>query len=91
LQSISLILFKVNNQGAALAMAFFGFSVLLNGYLIFRSTFLPRWLGVLGMISGLCWLTFIYPPFGRGIFVYTRNLRPLEFCCDDREAAYRCE
>jgi hypothetical protein len=19
----------------------------------------------------LCWLTFIYPPFGRGIFVYT--------------------
>src|SRR6266436_4133067 len=71
LQSISLILFKVNNQGAALAMAFFCFSVLLNGYLIFRSTFLPRWLGVLVLISGLCWLTFIYPPFGRGIFVYT--------------------
>ena len=71
LQSISLILFKVNSQGTALAMAFFGFSVLLYGYLIFRSTFLPRWLGVLGLISGLCWLTFIYPPFGRGIFGYT--------------------
>jgi hypothetical protein len=71
LQSISLILFKVNSQGTSLAMAFFGFSVLQYGYLIFRSTFLPRWLGVLGMISGLCWLTFIYPPFGRGIFVYT--------------------
>src|SRR6185369_7444759 len=71
LQSLSLILFKVNNQGTSLAMAFFGFSVLLNGFLIFRSTFLPRWLGVLAMISGLCWLTFIYPPFGRGIFMYT--------------------
>lgn len=71
LQSISLILFKVNNQGTSLAMAFFGFSVLQYGYLIFRSTFLPRWLGVLGMISGLCWLTFIYPPLGRGVFVYT--------------------
>ena len=71
LQSISLILFKVNNQGTALAMAFFGFSVLLNGYLIFRSTFLPRWLGVLVLISGLCWLTFIYPPFGRSLFGYT--------------------
>jgi len=71
LQSISLILFKVNSQGTALAMAFFGFSGLLYCYLIFRSTFLPRWLGVLGLISGLCWLTFIYPPLGRGIFVYT--------------------
>ena len=70
-QSIALILLRVNNTGAATAMAFFGFSVTLNGYLIFRSTFLPRWLGVLGLISGLCWLTFIYPPFGRGIFVYT--------------------
>src|SRR5437667_2128520 len=71
LQSVSLVLLKVNNQGTALAMAFFGFSVLLNGYLIFRSTFLPRWLGVLALISGVCWLTFIYPPFGRSIFIYT--------------------
>jgi hypothetical protein len=46
-QSIALILLRVNNYGAAAAMAFFGFSVTLNGYLIFRSTFMPRWLGVL--------------------------------------------
>src|SRR5574341_1373842 len=71
LQSISMVLFKVNNQGAALAMAFFGFSVLLNGYLILRSTFLPRWLGVLSMISGLGWLTFLYPPLGYRTFMIT--------------------
>ena len=71
LQSVALILLKVNDQGAGAALAFFGFSTLLGGYLIFRSTFLPRWLGVLVLISGLCWLTFIYPPFGRSIFVYT--------------------
>ena len=68
-QSIALILLRVNNTGAATAMAFFGFSVTLNGYLIFRSTFLPRWLGVLQMFCGLCWLTFLYPPLGSRMFM----------------------
>ena len=71
LQSIALVLFRANDYGAAIAMAFFGFSVPLNGYLIFRSTFLPRWLGVLAMIAGLCWLTFLYPPFGARVFMFT--------------------
>jgi hypothetical protein len=71
LQSIALVLLRANASGTAIAMAFFGVSVPLNGYLIFRSTFLPRWLGVLGMIAGLCWLTFIYPPFGSRMFVFT--------------------
>jgi hypothetical protein len=70
-QSIALILLRVNHHGAAVAMAFFGFSTLLNGYLIFRSTFLPRWLGVLSMICGICWLTFLHPPLGSGVFMFT--------------------
>jgi hypothetical protein len=74
LQSIALVLFRTNASCAAMAMAFFGVSVSLNGYLIFRSTFLPRWLGVLGMIAGLCWFTFIYPPFGSSWFTYTAPL-----------------
>jgi hypothetical protein len=71
LQSIALILFSANNYGAATAMAFFGFSTLLNGYLIFRSTFLPGWLGVLAMSSGLCWLLFLHPPLGSRTFPAT--------------------
>ncbi|HEX8144588.1 MAG TPA: DUF4386 domain-containing protein [Pyrinomonadaceae bacterium] len=68
LQSVALILLKVNDQGAGAALALFGFSTLLGGYLVFRSTFLPRWLGVLSFVAGLGWLTFLYPPLGYRAF-----------------------
>ncbi len=64
LQSVALILLNVNDQGAGVALAFFGFSTLLGGYLVFRSTFLPRWLGVLSFVAGVGWLTFLYRPLG---------------------------
>jgi hypothetical protein len=43
----------------------FGFYCLLLGYLIFRSKFLPRWLGPLVALAGLGWLTFLWPSFAR--------------------------
>jgi hypothetical protein len=74
LESISLILLNINNRGAAAALAFFGFSGVLRGYLIFRSTFMPRWLGVLAMISAAMWLSFLYPPLGSRMFMFAALL-----------------
>jgi hypothetical protein len=42
-------------------LAFFGPFCLLIGYLIFRSTFLPRILAVLMALAGLGWLAFLTP------------------------------
>ena len=74
LQALALLLLNVNNQAAGIALAFFGFSTFLNGYLIVRSTFWPKILGVLSMLGGLGWLTFLYPPLGNQLFLYVLPL-----------------
>jgi hypothetical protein len=47
--------FKMNS------LVFFGPYCLLIGYLIFKSTFLPRILGVLMALAGVGWLIFLTP------------------------------
>jgi hypothetical protein len=70
LDSIALLLLRINDNGAAIALAFFGFSTVLQGWLIYKSGFLPRWLGVIGIIGGFGWLTFLSPPLGMRVFMY---------------------
>jgi len=52
---------------------FFGPYCLLIGYLIFRSTFLPRIPGVLMMLAGVGWLTFL-SPLGKYVAKYIEIL-----------------
>lgn len=74
LQALALLFLKVNDRGAGMALAFFGFYAVLTGYLIIRSTFLPRILGVLSVVAGVGWLTFLLPPLGYRLFLYVAPL-----------------
>ena len=51
-------------------LAFFGPYCMLIGYLIFRSTFLPRVLGVLMVLAGLGWLAFLSPSLAKHLSPY---------------------
>ncbi len=70
LQALALLFLKVNDRGAGIALAFFGFYAILTGYLIIKSTYLPRILGIVSVIAGAGWLTFLYPPLGYRLFFY---------------------
>lgn len=69
LEAFAYLLIRINALGTQIALVFFGVSTLLTGYLMFRATFLPRVLGVLSLIAGAAWLTFVYPPLGNRLFL----------------------
>lgn len=56
------------NRGYDIALIPFGLHCVLTGYLIVRSTFLPRILGMLMVLAGLGYLIFLWPPLGDRIF-----------------------
>lgn len=74
LQALALLFFKINDHGAAIALVFFGFYAILRGYLVLRSTFLPRFLGVLSMLAGAGLLCFLYQPLGYRAFPYIAGI-----------------
>ncbi|MCA1826434.1 MAG: DUF4386 domain-containing protein [Myxococcales bacterium] len=63
--ALAVLFLKVQMQANDIGLVFFGFYCLLIGWLIYRSTFLPRAIGVLMVLAGLGWLTFLAPAFAR--------------------------
>lgn len=66
---IAFLMNKINAFGSGTACIFLGISTVFLGFLMLRSGFLPRFLGYLGIISGIGWSTFVYPPFSARIFM----------------------
>lgn len=62
LQAAAFLCLKLYSQAFNIALVLFALYDLLLGYLIFKSTFLPRILGVLLMLAGVGWLTFVWAP-----------------------------
>ncbi|HLY04040.1 MAG TPA: DUF4386 domain-containing protein [Candidatus Cybelea sp.] len=71
LQAMAYLSIKLHALGYDIALVFFGIYEALLGYLIFRSTFLPRALGVLVAIAGFSFLggslTIFLSPAGAGV------------------------
>jgi hypothetical protein len=70
LHALAFIFLRLNGYGFNMELVFFGCWCIVSGYLIFRSTFMPRILGVMLMISGLGWTIFLVPPVATILFPF---------------------
>jgi len=61
---------RLQPQGVNIAIVFDGFYCVLIGYLVFKSTILPRTLGTLTALGGLGWITFLSPSLVNYLFPY---------------------
>jgi len=70
LHVLALFSFEVYGRTIQISFVFFGVYCSLIGYLIYRSTFLPRLIGAWMMLTGLSWLIFLFPPLAHILHAY---------------------
>ncbi len=68
LQALAYLLLRLNARAFDLYLVVFGVWCVVIGYLIFRSRFLPRVLGVLLAVDGVGWALYIVPPLAQHLF-----------------------
>jgi hypothetical protein len=47
---------KIQTQGYAIGLVFFGFYCIIIGYLIFKTSYIPKLLGILYALAGLSYI-----------------------------------
>lgn len=67
-QALAYAFVKLSNSAFDIDLVLFGLWCVLTGYLIVRSTFLPRIFGILLIIDGLGWMLYLHPPLAIGMF-----------------------
>lgn len=63
LAALARLSLKWHDVGFDIGLTFFGFALLIEGYLVFRSGYFPRWLGALYALAGACYLVNSYSFF----------------------------
>jgi Domain of unknown function (DUF4386) len=75
LQALSYLSLQLQDAGLLISFVFYGLDEIVAGFLIFRSRFLPRILGILLGLSGLCYfshgfLSFLAPSLDARLYPY---------------------
>jgi Domain of unknown function (DUF4386) len=76
-QALAYLLLKLYTPAYSIGLVFFAVAMIVIGWLAFKSTFMPRIIGALAMISGVGWLVFLWPPLAKAL--WPRVILPLDF------------
>ena len=74
LQSLAALFLNLSAQTGPITLVFAGLFQIAIGYVMYRSTFLPRVLGGLVALAGVGWLTFMSPPLANAVGSYVEIL-----------------
>lgn len=82
LDAFALLSIRLHGTGYNISLLFFGFHLIILGYLIFQSSLFKKFLGILLLIGGICYIAnsliwFLFPSLVR--FVYPAIILPCAF------------
>lgn len=75
LQALSYVALRTHDYGFGVGLIFFGMVCLVVGYLIIQSGYLPKAIGVMMQIAGVCYIAnsfalILYPPLASALFPF---------------------